>query len=348
MDLQTFFAEMEQRGLRPDPESASAYGMIQGWPVRICHGRRGQAKSLTAVVNLGGADWKSLKKDYKQRLKGIAQAQPGSGGTLVLVTKRAGEENPAVRCDLALDALWELLAEREITPPTACPVCGGGDCDVLVGMGQGCTPAHEHCLTDALEQSKLQAETSRKSGSYLAGVIGALLGGIVGCIPSVLSVIWAERVYAILFALIPLAAFYGYKLLGGRLNGAARWITIGVSLVMIYVMEFVFVVAGIMMEYEATLGDAMFLMSLAIGEMGWPAILWELTQSAGVSFVFLALGVWIAWQQISHTDMDTVHTLERVRETMQPIPGREKDESEEEPAPQAEPVPAMQTGDETV
>lgn len=348
MDKQTFFQKMQDRGFHTDSESGSAYGLVRGWPVRICFGTQNKARALTAMVSTAAMDWKAVKKDIKQQMKGLGQVQPGSD-CLVMTTRRAaGEEDAAVLCDQALETLLTLLEEKGLQPMTVCPLCHQGDCDVLIGLNQGCVPAHEHCLTETLEESRIRAEAGKKSGSYLAGCIGALLGGMVGCIPSILTVLWMERIYALLFALIPLAAFYGYKLLGGRLSAAARWVIIAVSLIMVYVMEFVFVVAGVMTEYEIGFGDAMFLTSLVIQQLGWGEFLVELTKSAGISFVFIALGIWIVWQQISRTPMDAVRGLERVRQTMQPMPGRAAErpaagETTEIPAcppePESEPAP---------
>ena len=84
-----------------------------------------------------------------------------------------------------------------------------------------------------------------------------LLGMLLGLIPNLLTIVFTERIYALLFALVPIAAIFGYKLLGGRMDRASIVVVILVSLLGVPVMIYFELVIYIVQEYGASLKEAL-------------------------------------------------------------------------------------------
>ena len=53
---------------------------------------------------------------------------------------------------------------------------------------------------------------------YVIGTIGALIGGLIGSVPWILSYVFANMIYAILSVVIVVCAFYGYKLTKAKMD----------------------------------------------------------------------------------------------------------------------------------
>lgn len=74
-------------------------------------------------------------------------------------------------------------------------------------------PMHKQChdkYNDYLQSQKAQEDARVK---FLpASIFIAIIGAIVGLIPTIITILAFELIFVWLFALIPLAAFYGYKI----------------------------------------------------------------------------------------------------------------------------------------
>lgn len=53
---------------------------------------------------------------------------------------------------------------------------------------------------------------------YVIGTIGALIGGLIGSVPWILSYVFANMIYSILSVVIVVCAFYGYKLTKAKMD----------------------------------------------------------------------------------------------------------------------------------
>lgn len=315
MDFQTFQSLMQSRGLTVDESSHAAYGNEGAFPVLV---RWIGKHNLSLVVTPDTWTWKEAGKELKRALKGHGVPQYSNGN---LVVSLRVKEDPEGHYTETVRAVQEVFASHGIHAPTRCPVCGDVNCDVQAAYSGGYRPVHSRCLDRVLESAKAQKAVNDSSGSYLTGIVGALLGGLIATIPTLLTIWFAERIYALLYALIPLGAYYGYKKFNGKLNKVSVAVTIVVSLLQIYIMEYALLIISLMVELESSFSDSMYLLGLYVGEMGFFQLLADLTESAGIiSFVFIALGIWIAWSQITRTSASPIRDMEAVRATLTPNP----------------------------
>ena len=121
---------------------------------------------------------------------------------------------------------------------------------------------------------------------------------LVGTIPTFLTVVYLEMEYSILFALIPICAYFGYKLFRGKMNKAALIVSILMAVLGVFILNFEYIVFSIMREYGFSFSEALSFVPdlLRDGEI-WAAIAADSLQE----FFFSALGVVIAWGLISRT-----------------------------------------------
>lgn len=52
--------------------------------------------------------------------------------------------------------------------------------------------------------------------SYTSGIIGAIIGGLVGCIPWIIAYVYFNFIIAILAMIVAYGALYGYRLFKGK------------------------------------------------------------------------------------------------------------------------------------
>lgn len=60
---------------------------------------------------------------------------------------------------------------------------------------------------------------NQESGSYLTGLLGAIIGGLLATIPAVAVIWFTETAYSLLYFLIPLGVYHGYRLARGKMDG---------------------------------------------------------------------------------------------------------------------------------
>ena len=89
------------------------------------------------------------------------------------------------------------------------------------------------------KNEKQDVITSDKKGSYLLGIIGAIIGGIIAAIPWVLTYCFGNMIVAILSFLIAFGAFTGYKLFKGKIGKLLPVIIAVVSILVVIVATLV-------------------------------------------------------------------------------------------------------------
>lgn len=83
----------------------------------------------------------------------------------------------------------------------------------------------------------------KKQGSYLTGILGAILGGMIATIPWILVYIYGNMMLSLLAILIAAGEFYGYKLFKGKTTKALPAIIMVIAIVIVSIATLVIIPA---------------------------------------------------------------------------------------------------------
>ena len=90
---------------------------------------------------------------------------------------------------------------------------------------------------DTTKQEKnKKVETKEISGSYVTGIIGAIIGGAIGAVPWIIAYIYGNMMIALLAILIAGGAYYGYKICKGKIT---KKVTIIITIISIIIVALV-------------------------------------------------------------------------------------------------------------
>ena len=146
------------------------------------------------------------------------------------------QEELANTIEATLKTMTELLKQFRITPETKCCVCRDTDIDdyaiwqdKINPQNVLTRPAHVSCLRKASQNPKV---IKKPKSNIAMPIFIAFLGALVGIIPTALILLIFEYEVAVLYVLVPITAFYGWKLGGGEYTTTAAAITTLISLLM--------------------------------------------------------------------------------------------------------------------
>lgn len=281
------------------------YGLWEGFPFSAVVNIAKEPGAVTVQFRLASTIKKKLfKVIIKAMPKGIQLVEePGACYQLLCggrQLKQAGISLPAL-----LNLLIHSLRDAGVAPPDECPLCHGTGCDAYAELG-GYAPVHRRCVEEMMEREEKKARNSIHSGSYLTGFIGALLGGLVACIPTII-IYFLGFLAGYLYMLIPVGAYCGYHLFRGKMNRSAFICTCTVSVIHLFSME-----------------QIIFYIEVALERHTWPGILdtialyWSVMTAAdliGRMFLpalFMILGLCGSWELIrrnSYTDLASIVTI---------------------------------------
>jgi len=224
------------------------------------------------------------------------------GGVLMVVVWFSKEE-PEAAYEQLLQSLGPALEEVGIQPAANCPFCDKPDGDAVTKLEERLVLTHMDCLQHWQEEQSEKAEHNRYNQSSMRGIIGGLIGGVVGALPTLGALYFFDFFVGILFALIPLSIYYGWKLFGGRLSNLTTAFTIFYTIVVALIVEIVdswLILREVFPELEITLLRTIdvYLDPYLFREM--------FMRSTVTALVFAAIGIWIAWKQIRKTDKSDV------------------------------------------
>lgn len=86
-------------------------------------------------------------------------------------------------------------------------------------------------------------------GSYLTGIIGAIIGGFIGAIPWILAYVYGGMMLSILAALIAAGEFYGYKICKGKINKHLPKIIMILAIIIVTITTLV-IIPGLLIQKE--------------------------------------------------------------------------------------------------
>ena len=296
-----FINECAMRGMATG--QTAAFGTVNGVPFTV---NVVTAKQLSITFVLDRQISADEKTAMCNSLK-FAGVNGGANGYTVTVTVPLDPaENsvptitPWFRNAAAVDAVFaaanaavEAGRRVGISFGTVCPYCSRTDTDAVMYCEQrGAIPAgyravHTECansLRNAANEAKVNDE-----GNYFTGIIGAIIGMILGVVLNVAVIFGTERIYAMLCALIPLGAFFGYKLLKGRMNSFAIVISIICSALGAVALTLGVDIADSMINYDYTFEEAILLIQYGMAEM--PEYADAIRSSLLQDLLFVGLGV---------------------------------------------------------
>lgn len=196
-----------------------------------------------------------------------------------------------------MDAYTAALRENGIMPADTCAVSGRAHpeslCLVAANNSVSYQPVCAAVVKDQNYQAQERVEANENSGNYVTGFIGALLGMIVGLIPNLLTIIYMEHIYSLLFMLVPLAAMFGYKLFRGKMNTVSIVIVILLSLVGVVLIPYLEIVFYLVRDYSVPFGDALKLTAEAFTDA---ETLSDLSGEFLQLLLFMGLGIFASWR----------------------------------------------------
>lgn len=314
MDKAEYKQMCESHGLRLVSD-IRAVGMERGYPFTVQYAGK---KSVSVNLPTKKEDQKRFSGELKTRLreafgKNATAAWVQEGYVTVFLTAAAF---PDLYCQGVM-AVLDVFKNLGFTVPDVCPVCGRSGCDCAAPRGPAYTPVHRACLESGVTGAKAAEDNNLKSGSYILGAVGAFLGAVVGVLPSVFTILALDKIYVLLFTLIPLASYAGYRLLKGKMNYASLLFTVLFSILAVYLLNFGLTIYYLADYYELTVSEALSLVSPALGD---PEMWVEITKSEDFlkCILFVALGIFLAWGKISRTNKSSIKDAQGLLESAVP------------------------------
>ncbi len=291
MKTAEFINECAKRGMATG--NTAAFGTANGVPFTVSVFT---AKQLSVVFVLD----RKLSADEKTamgnslKFAGINGVAKGYTVTVSVNVEKDTEAPAAVDAVLAAaNAAVDAGRRVGVGFTAVCPYCGRTDTDAVMYCEQrGSIPAgyravHTECansLRNAANEAKANDE-----GNYFTGIVGAVIGALLGIVVNIAVIFGTERIYAMLCALIPLGAFFGYKLLKGRMNSFAIVISIICAALGAVALTFGVDIADSMINYDYTFEEAILLIQYGMAEI--PEYADAIRSSLLQDLLFVGLGV---------------------------------------------------------
>ena len=307
MNTETLQQFANTRGYKAS--GATMTGVFGGYPF-LSTLKSQKINTLTTVITISGGlrgkIGRQIKKQLPKRCSFLWSARP------TLICSGSDDELFTVFAS-AMDTVTSALRDAGIALPQKCPICNAEGCDALAIQNGAFVPVHQSCCQERSYATAVKAEDNARSGSYITGIIGAILGGILATVPSLLTIWFMERIYSVLFILIPLGIYYGYRLFRGKMNKAVGVITVLLSLVMPFVLEQLVFYVAVATTYSilpSILDTAAFYFQIVT-----PA---EMVSDLAMPYVFLLFGIFVTFKQITRTSSQEVADAAAVLDTMLP------------------------------
>ena len=195
-----------------------------------------------------------------------------------------------------LDAVIGVLRANGVGPADTCALSGAPNPDSLCLMRrqdfQGYQPVRAALVQQECYAAREKVEENENNGSYLTGLLGAVVGALLGVGVNLLTMVFLKRMFAILFALVPAAAMFGYKKCRGRTNKLSLVIVVCVSLLCVPLMEYLATAMLVAREYGLSVGETL----RDVGKMFFGGdLLSETGPEMLKMLLFMALGLLFGW-----------------------------------------------------
>lgn len=205
----------------------------------------------------------------------------------VIIPFRRGTK-PSEKHDEYMRKVTQAFHDLGLRDLSHCPFCGKEDTDSMRVIKGVIVPVHDACAKELYQQITSHVEELEKSNKGMGkSIVFAIGGAVVGAIPTLISIIFFQYMLAILYALIPLASFYGYKY-GGAPKKSYVPILISVISLLIVVVMMAWLYGSIAASEGFTFSEAMEIQEFSA----------SFFSDLFTSVLFLAIGVFISWKQM--------------------------------------------------
>lgn len=299
---------MERNGLQV--QDKLAFGNIKGYPVSV---KKESGSKVKICFYLEDNPWQDIRTDVLALAKEYKVDVYFENGQVVWNTRLKPEE------DEKLQNIWDritlIFQDKGIKTPKRCVLCGEEHSDVYAIIGEGNQPVHKECLQGEINRVR----ESMQKGKYSLGIIGGILGCLIGSLPCILSMILLGDAFSVLFLFIPPCIYYGYQFLHGKMNQLVFWISGGLSLASVYVIQIAVRIQYYLCEehLNATWHNVFVLFRKLMQADG----IWlSMTKDAGLDFLFALVGILINWELISRTNLKAEDNISKVIDTVNSNP----------------------------
>jgi hypothetical protein len=313
-----------------DENSERGVGILFGYPVEAEFSKKERHKGseivLVFTTDQGGLKIKELRKILREKpeLKGKVDALAAEAGELGNVLGNKFQIKIKAIDSTELENLYNLTVKileeglrglMTFTPPVTCKICRGLESDTLANIENALTYVHKSCLEQQKKEAEEAFEEKSMNPKTIEGVVGGVIGGALGAVPALIALVAFSYFVGILYALIPLGIYYGWKLLKGKLTKMTTVFTIIYTIVMsflVWALSIAIIIRNEMMYefgFEIPLGDAL----VAVFEIftDYPDLFIDyMLTDALFAFGSAVIGIWIVWRQITKTDEETFSQMQ--------------------------------------
>jgi hypothetical protein len=319
-----------------DENSERGIGILFGYPVEVVfskkHLHKGSELTLSFTADQSGFKIKELRKVLRENseLSGKVDTVASVDGELAsnkfYVKIKATESTELEKLyQLTIKTLEEALSElKAFAPPTTCKVCKGLGSDTLAIVDDALNYVHRTCLEQQKQEAEKAFEEKSMNPKTIEGVIGGVIGGAAGAVPALITLVFFNYFVGILYALIPLGTYYGWKLLKGKLTRMTTVFTIVYTLlasIFVWVLSLAIILRNEFtyeLGFEIPLGDAL----AAVFEIliDYPDVFREIMLTDALfAFGSAIIGVWIVWRQITGTDEEAFSRIQATYDEAIPL-----------------------------
>jgi len=307
-----------------DGKKASGRGMLFGFPTEVVTIGKGLIFVCSVDTLVTAKQYKAIRRRLKQdeRTKGkltvtatIHKDASNTTGKFFSIMFNFGKEDPTQLYEQIMPLLEVILREEGVYPAVNCPICELTGGDSLATYGGRTTIVHMRCLQKRKDEQLETLELKKYSGGHFRGIIGGLIGGVVGAIPALFALYFFEYYVGVLFAIIPVGIYYGWKLFGGIMSRFTTVFAILYTIVVAVLVDLMHIWLVIRAEFprwQITFAEMIELyFHPQAGEY--------LRRSSLMALLFSAIGIFVAWRLITRTDKHELADLETAIEQAIPI-----------------------------
>ena len=303
--LKKFHKGIEGTGLTKT--SRGAMGRVNGYNINIECSEGGYTSSAIAFyvyystnVNtpITKSDMKLVKEDFKKSFKkslGCNVKKKKDFYTVFSFSKKYTGDGLMKY----LGCVTMALKNSGIQSENKCYYCQQGNAESLVIDNGVLKNIHPICLNNHIEEN-IESIVSDKY-SYIGGTFGAIIGMLVGILPSILTLLFLDSIYALLLTLVPMAILFGYKKLKGKTGYYSLILNIVLSFGSVIIMYYL---AAILLNLNYTGFQLSTVIRIVNSVFFSSGNLTELLMSSFPEFIFIAIGLFLVRKEIllSHND----------------------------------------------